>query len=198
MLFAYNDGKRKIVIGIDQSYTKTGVALVINGKVQEKKLINFKGCKNNTEKRKVIHRFISKVLKSLPEVKSEPQDITIVCERIRTFSGKYGLKPAYLKSTGALIATIVDTAYDYGIKVYSVDTRAWKSQVVGNSKAKTKRVKVDGKIKEVRDTKTETLNFVRNVIGIDCKEEDDVADAICIGLFPFKSKDPKKYLKEEK
>lgn len=198
MLYCYNDKDRRIVIGIDQSYTKTGVALIINGVVQNKKLITFKGCKNKTEKRKEIHRFISKVLKSLPEVKSDPQKITIVCERIRTFSGKYGLRPDYLKSTGALIASIVDTAYDYGVKVYSVDTRAWKAQVVGNSKAKTSRIKVDGKIKEVRDAKTETLDFVRDVIGIDCGKDDDVADAICIGLFPFKSADPEKYLKEEK
>lgn len=197
MSYVFNN-KDKIVIGIDQSYTRTGVALVINGKVIKHKIIKFKGCKTKTDKRKAIGSFLYKILKSLSEGTSGPQDIMILCERIRTFSGKYGLRPDYLKSTGALIATIVDVAYDFGVKVYSVDTRAWKAQVVGSSKAKTKKIKVDGKIKEVRDAKTETLDYVENIVGIKCDGEDDLADAICIGLFPFKSKDPSKYLKEEK
>lgn len=197
MSYVYND-KDKIVIGIDQSYTRTGVALVVNGKVVNHKIIKFKGCKNKTDKRKAIGSFLHKILKSLSKGTTGPQNISIVCERIRTFSGKYGLRPDYLKSTGALIATIVDIAYEYGVKVYSVDTRAWKSQVVGTSKAKISQVKVNGKTKEVRDAKSGTLEFVKNVVGIDCGKEDDLADAICIGLFSFKSKDPSKYLKEEK
>ena len=35
---------------------------------------------------------------------------------------------------GALTSVIVDVCYEYDIPVYSVDTRAWKAQVVGTSK----------------------------------------------------------------
>lgn len=188
-----------IVIGIDESYTCTGVALVEDNKVLKYKKIDFKGCKNKSQKRKRLNRFLNKILKDLVEVKMKPSsDIIIICERIRTFSQR-GLAPNYLKATGALIATIVDVAYEYDIPVYSVDTRSWKSQVVGTSKGDK-----DG------DRKMPTIEFVKK-LGIDVSYEhmnkktkeveirydDDVADAICIALYGFLPEDRKKLNKEE-
>lgn len=40
----------------------------------------------------------------------------------------------YIKGIGALNALIVDLAHEYQIPVYSVDTRSWKSQVIGSSR----------------------------------------------------------------
>jgi len=100
----------------------------------------------------------------------------VVCERIRTFSmgkNKNGGKPlqfmniGYIKATGALIATIVDVAYQFGVKVYSVDTRSWKAQVVGTTKG----------------GKAPTLAYVKS-LGFDVKN-DDAADSACIALYPF-------------
>lgn len=185
-----------IVIGIDQSYTKTGVALVKDDTVLKYKTLSFKGCKNKTDKRKTVHRFLLKVIKDALDVRSEPSEpIIIICERIRTYTGGFGLRPKYLISTGALIATIVDTAYEFDIEVFSVDTRAWKSQIVGKA----------NKGKD-EDSKTETIKFVKEKLGIDVSYlnkkgeicyEDDTADAICIGLYGFVSNGKQNLKKEE-
>lgn len=45
----------------------------------------------------------------------------------------------YIKEMGALNATIIDMAYKFDIPVYSVDTRSWKSQVIGTSKTQPNR-----------------------------------------------------------
>jgi len=96
-----------------------------------------------------------------------------VCERIRTFTmgkkegkGQF-LNINYIKATGGLITTIVDAAYLFGIKVYSVDTRSWKAQVVGTTKG----------------GKAPALEFIKN-LGFDVKN-DDAADSACIALYPF-------------
>lgn len=163
------------VIGIDESYTVTGVALLLDGDIIKHKALKFKGCKCKTQKRNALRYSLSSLLKNLVEVKMvAPSDIVIICERIRTFSGG-GLRPKYLISTGALVATIVDTAFDYQVPVYSVDTRAWKSKIVGNSKART----IDGK----RDSKSETMEYVKNTYNLDV--DNDTADAICIALYGF-------------
>ena len=89
----------------------------------------------------------------------------------------------YIKSTGALIGSIVDVAHEYGIEVYSADTRAWKSSIVGSSK------KIKG------DKKLATINFViakgfeDSIKSINKKNnvvyDDDAADSACIALYGF-------------
>lgn len=110
----------------------------------------------------------------------------------------------YIKQTGALIATIVDVAYEHDIPVYSVDTRAWKSAVIGTSKPE------DG------NKKLPAINYVRKLgwedaILIPIKKKrkdsfekdgkhfawnDDAADSACIALFGF-TPGYKSKLKEE-
>lgn len=199
---------KKIVIGIDQSYTASGISIAIDGKLIRVSSTNYKGLSSRSEKRKhlvsIINRLLTKASREAPE-------IVILCERIRTFSsggskrkgfgGKepQGLNPGYLKMTGALIASIVDLAADYNVKVYSVDTRSWKSKVVGNSKARKGK---DGK----RDTKTETVEFITK-LGFDLfirtnkngKDlfDDDAADSGCIALYGFIPEKQQKLLLEE-
>lgn len=108
----------------------------------------------------------------------------------------------YILSTSALIMNIVDIAYKYGIKVYSVDTRSWKSNIVGSSKGKKKKVlitkgKNKGKYKIVTDNKTDTLKYVKNVLKIDTKGDDDVSDAICISKYGFLDKNKRKLRLEQ-
>ena len=130
--------------------------------------------------------------KSLSEVNSKPSKIIIIVERIRLRSQGF-LSINYILSTAGLIVNIVDLAHEYGIKVYSVDTRSWKSNIVGSSKGKKKKVlikkgKNKGKYKTILDNKTDTLKYVKNVLKIDTKGDDDVADAICISKYGFLSK----------
>lgn len=189
MMLKYN----KLVIGVDQSYTASGISIAIDGKLVKVTSTDFKGCKNNTEKRKHLSNIIYRILEKNAHKASET---LILIERIRTASnfGKkndFGIRPDYLKMTGALVASIVDTAYEFNVPVYSVDTRSWKAQVVGNSKARKDK---DGN----RDAKGETVEFVQS-LGFDLYVrditrgknkgkpiyDDDAADSACIALYGF-------------
>lgn len=120
------------MIGIDQSYTRTGITVLCDKEIFEMYNIDFKGCKTNTDKRRVLREQLSKVIETIRE-ESDEYTPDIITERIRLRSQGF-LSENYLKATGALIATIIDTADYYMCPVYSVDTRAWKSAIVGSSK----------------------------------------------------------------
>jgi len=185
----------KIIIGIDQSYQRTGISIAVDGRLVKVSSMAFRGCKIKTEKRKLLAKVLSHIL----EVnKCKASEVIIICERIRTFShsggskgegtGKPGdnqmfISTDYIKATGALMATVVDTAYDHGIKVYSADTRAWKSSIVGSSKS------IKG------NKKLATVNFIikngfdSSIVSINRKGkevyDDDAADSGCIALYGF-------------
>ena len=118
----------KIVIGIDQSYTRTGITILEDKKILGMHSVNFDGCKTNTEKREHLKHFIESLFDNY-----NIDNVMVITERIRLRSQGF-LSESYIKSTGALIATIIDIFATYDIPVYSVDTRSWKSQIVGNSK----------------------------------------------------------------
>lgn len=185
----------KIVIGLDQSYTRTGISIAVDGKLVKVTSISFKGCKNKSDKRIMLKGILHKVITSN---QSKATEVIIICERIRTFSqgggtgadvnskvgkgkGNGFISTNYIKATGALIATIVDTAYEYGIKVYSSDTRAWKAQVVGNTKA----IKGNKKLATIRFVKTLGFDVSRvNNVG-NTVYDDDASDSACIALYGF-------------
>lgn len=188
---------KKIVIGVDQSYKRTGISIGIDGELKKVGSLDFKGLESRSEKRKHLSNVLSRLLKKATQ---EALETIIICERIRTFSndgakkakgGFGGLKPDYIKMTGALVGRIVDTGMDYNVETYSVDTRSWKSKIVGSSKAKKDK---DGK----RDAKSETVNFIQGK-GFDLfiREkkngknkgekifDDDAADSACMCLYGF-------------
>jgi hypothetical protein len=171
-----------VCIGVDQSYTRTGISIAVDGKLRKVYSIKFNGCSNKTEKRMCLRQ---ELLRLLEKYKEHTERMVVICERIRTFTGGSSLRPDYLKSTGALIATIVDTAYCYNVKVFSVDTRAWKSKIVGTTKG-------EGESKLAN--KIPTLKYVK-CLGFDCcigtdrkgnaVYDDDAADSACIALYAF-------------
>lgn len=185
---------KKIVIGIDQSYTGTGITIAADGKPLKVSSTQFKGLKFNYDKRDHIRGILRKLLEQA--VKLAPE-VMILIERIGTFRKAFGNKanqgganPNYLKMTGALVATIVDTAREYQISTYSVDTRSWKAQVVGSAKSRVTKGK--------RDAKGETVEYAEK-LGYDMVlrykktgknkgdpiYDDDKADALCIALYGF-------------
>lgn len=195
-----------ITIGIDQSYARTGIAMTYKGKLKKVAFIDFKGFRKKTEKRRELSRVLDKYIKVALK-HANPEEIVIVCEKIRTFSSHKDeganpfameapvLSPAYIKSTGALIASIVDTAFDYGITVYSVDTRSWKSVILGTSKPLCEPLEGVSNPQKIRAIKyIMSLGFekelevrgLRNSLRGYC---DDAADAACIALYPTKSID---------
>lgn len=137
--------KHKIVIGIDQSYADSGVAVVF-----DRRLMAVSDCKpstrcSNTERRVLLRQAFTRVFSMMQRKASEIQNCEVICiiERIRLQSAKPGeqhfLNLDYIKGIGALNALIVDLAHEYQIPVYSVDTRSWKSQVIGSSRPKCNR-----------------------------------------------------------
>jgi hypothetical protein len=198
---------KKIVIGLDQSYTRTGISVGVDGKLKLVSSTDYKGLESRSQKRKEVSRILTRLLKQATQQASE---VVVICERIRTFSndgnnkkgGFSGLKPDYIKMTGALVGSIVDTAAEFNVEVFSVDTRSWKSKIVGNSKAKI----VNGK----RDAKSETVNFVQSLgfdlfirekkVGKNKGEKlynDDAADSACICLYGFLPKSKQSLKLEE-
>jgi len=135
---------KHISIGIDQSYSRCGISIVADGVPLKCTSIDYPGCTTNSQKRVYLSALLTTILeKNVAKAKR----VTITVERIRTFTGSKkqqgdsgfgGLRPAYLKSTGALIGSIVDTASKFDIPVYSVTTMSWKSQVLGSSKVNPK------------------------------------------------------------
>lgn len=124
--------KDKVVIGIDQSYKNTGLTIAINGEVFRVYNVKLETLPNNSERRSELKERLVPVVKELLR-SYEPINIICIIERIRLQSKGF-LSIDYIKSMGALNALIVDIMYRYHINTFSVDTRAWKSAVVGTSK----------------------------------------------------------------
>ena len=199
----------KIVIGIDQSYTRTGITILEDKKILGMHSVNFDGCKTNTEKREHLKHFIESLFDNY-----NIDNVMVITERIRLRSQGF-LSESYIKSTGALIATIIDIFATYDIPVYSVDTRSWKSQIVGNSKPLENSYGINkekyrtilylrskGLLKHIVEPytgrgKQGVINIKINGKKKPCKINDDLADSYCIAMYGFLPEHKQK-LKEEK
>lgn len=206
--------KNKIVIGIDQSYKCTGVTAIKDGiEILSMDGIRLEQCEDNTERRVLLKKKISNILFRLKYVYDDSEMIIIV-ERIRLRSQGF-LSEAYIKSIGALTSVIIDTAKQYNIPVYSVDTRSWKSQIVGTSKPLDNPYGINKeKYPTILYLKSKGLlnRLVEPYSGkgkkgiipvringekVPCKINDDIADSYCICMYGFIPKTKQK-LKEER
>lgn len=190
---------KKIVIGIDQSYKNTGISIAVDGKLKNVSSIWLDKLKSNSERRRELRLRLSKIFKKMAlKSVSASCELVIIIERIRLQSQGF-LNMDYIKSIGALNSIIVDAANEYGIQVYSVDTRSWKAQVVGTSKPMKNKYGVP-------DEKWPTMKYVwslgwkdalmyqvsnqckKNIYvvnGVKYRWNDDAADSACIALYGF-------------
>lgn len=186
---------KTIVLGIDQSYNRTGISISADGKLLKVKSINFAKCKDNTEKRNKLRKTLNKVSNS-----ASAKGIEVICviERIRLRSQGF-LNIDYIKSIGALNSVIIDVMTINDIPVYSVDTRCWKSQVVGTSKPMKNKFGVPDEkwptvkwciekgfessiLKEVKGRR-EKGTFTKN--GVKYEYDNDASDSAAISQFYF-------------
>lgn len=128
----------EICIGLDQSYTDTGVAVVRKGKLMAATDIPLfsmvrRGKHANTRKRNLFRKRLTEILEKVLARKSETERLIVLFERTRLFSGGH-VSPDYIYETGALNSIIVDTCFLYGLKSFSVDTKVWKKGFCGTSK----------------------------------------------------------------
>lgn len=202
--------KNKIVIGIDQSYKDSGMTITLNGKVKCVTDCYTEKLKSNSDKRKLLSDKLDEIISFVLSKSNSLNNCEIICiiERIRLQSQGF-INIDYIKSIGALNALIVDKMSLNNIPVYSVDTRAWKSSIVGNSKGKKNKYGIDEKkyptilwcIANGYKDKIIDYNIGKNKKkGVISKGElrytynDNKADSICISLYGFESK---QLLKEE-
>ena len=120
----------KVVIGIDQSYNNTGISIAADGKLKKVRSLSLDGYKTNSDKRRALAETLDGLLRSVAQKSGH---VVCIIERIRLRSQGF-LNIDYIKSIGALNSVIVDKCREYAVEVYSVDTRCWKSQVIGTSK----------------------------------------------------------------
>lgn len=195
----------KIVIGIDQSYKDTGISICADGKLVKVKHVVLSNYENNSIKRQIL---INTLKKAIEASMKKAEEVIVICERIRLRSEGF-LNIDYIKSIGALNSVIVDTAYEYGIKVFSVDTRSWKSQVVGTSKPMANKYGVDPK-KWPTILYVKSLGFFESILDHAGKRKkgiieingekyfinDNAADSACIALYGFLPESTKKLEQE--
>ena len=184
---------KRVVIGIDQSYNNTGISIAADGKLRKVRSLQLSDYKQNSEKRRALSETIDGLLRSVGQ-KSE--NIVCIIERIRLRSQGF-LNIDYIKSIGALNSIIVDKCHEYGIEVYSVDTRCWKAQVIGTSKPEANKYGVpEEKWPTVRwvikqgweesiliQGKKSKGTFIRN--GQKYMYNNDAADSAGIAMFGF-------------
>lgn len=123
---------KELVIGIDQSYNNTGISIVADGNILLVTSIWLNKLKTNTEKRNMLRDKLKSIAQ---QAKNKSNNVYCIVERIRLRSQGF-LNIDYIKSIGALNAIIIDVMAEFNIPVFSVDTRCWKSQVIGTSKPK--------------------------------------------------------------
>ena len=185
---------KKIIIGIDESYKRTGISVVADGKIKSINSIDLQKIKTNSEKRNLIKTKLSALIQKL---RPKAEKIIIIVERIRLHSAGF-LSMDFIKSIGALNAVIIDTAFEFDIPVYSVDTRAWKSKIIGTAKPKENNLFVDpkkyptveylinkgygDKLKAHLPENTKVKNYLTDSKG-KYLYNDDAADSACIALY---------------
>ena len=190
-----------------------------NKEVVEMHSLSFENCHSNTDKRQLLGTYLCELLLELDSVDN---DIIVITERIRLRSQGF-LSENYIKATGALVATIIDVCTPLNIKVYSVDTRAWKSAIVGTSKPLDNPYGINpekyrtilylrdrGLLKHIAEEykgrgKKGIISVKMDVVEggkkvkkkVPCKINDDLADSYCIALYGYLPKTKQK-LKEER
>lgn len=187
---------RTLCIGIDQSYKNTGVSVSADGVLKKVGHIYLNDLASNSERRDKLRSQLCHICARLL-----PQADNVVCviERIRLRSQGF-LNIDYIKSIGALNAIVVDVMSLYGIKVYSVDTRCWKAQVVGTSKPRANKFGVpdekwptvqwcikkgfkDSILKNMDDSRKSKGTFTKD--GSKWMFDNDASDSAAISMFWF-------------
>lgn len=185
----------KLCIGIDQSYKNCGVSISADGQLLKVAHVRLEQCRTNTDRRRLLKAYLDNMLKAIT---SKADSIICIIERIRLHSQGF-LNIDYIKSMGALNAVIIDIMDEYDIPVYSVDTRCWKSQIIGTSKPKDNNLGVprekyptvewcikqgfeDSVLRTVKGRKKKGT-FIRD--GIRYMYDNDACDSSAISMFYF-------------
>ena len=175
---------KKLWIGIDQSYSDTGIAICVDGEIVYVGDEDFEGCATKHDKRCKLR---SRLERTIARFKGK-YAVSVCLEAVRLFSGATPhISTAYIFSACAMIGMIVDACASLEVPVYWVETRSWKSQVLGSSKPSGR------KLEGIKDK--QKVDSVRHVISLGLEDKiktitkkgiikynDNRADAVCIAI----------------
>ena len=144
------------ILGIDPSYKRTGLAIIEDKDLLYSTSVTFEKNKTKKDKREILRQTIKRIeSRFLPD--------KIIVERTRLFSRGF-ISAKVIIALGSLISTIIDAT---DLDVYSVDSRSFKSKVIGSASCH----------------KIDVIDWVKFIFHIDVDE--DQADAIAIAYYPF-------------
>lgn len=210
-----NRNDKLFVLGVDESYANTGLSISYGNPFDGYETIDCINLNNNFVKGKNEYRILlyETICRFIEKHKGELHgciDCITVVERIRQFSRGF-INVDYIKGMGALIAYVVEASSQYFMPTFSVDTRCWKSTVVGNSKPMLNsyhvapekyptveyvlkhglkefvfdEVSEEEGLKELR--KKQPKSIFKSASSKYVHVDDDRADSICISRFIFEA-----------
>lgn len=204
-------------IGVDQSYKRTGISLSIDGRLMMVTSVDLSHYPEKRDCRVIVSSSVQKVVSKC--FSKGVDNVLVLLERIRLFSKDFISQP-YIMSMGAMNAAVADKVAlsfpnelsEGRLEIMSVETRAWKSAVVGTIKKQENNFGVPPekwptvnyiltKYPEFRDSimhqskrqKKSQKNFsflsddAQSVVYMEY--DDDACDSACISLFPFSRDD---------
>ena len=148
------------ILSVDQSLARPGLAIVEQN--SETKILEAFSLKHERKATPSQRRI--DLVAAVQELAEKYRPDFVIVERVRTFSKGY-LSTRSIITLGSLVAGIIDGLSEDGLSVFSVDTRAWKSHVLGSPSA----------------TKADAVEFCRSRFGLDL--DHDASDAVCMGLY---------------
>lgn len=188
-----------VSIGIDQSYTNTGISVAADDKLLDVKSVRLDKYKLHSARRAALK---SKLGSLIAAVTQKTENIVCIVERARIHGGNTSfINIDAILTAGVLASVVVDVCDQYNISVYSVDTRSWKAQVVGTSKPQSNKFGVppekwptvewvcrqgmESKILvPIVSTRKSKGTFIRN--GQKYQYNNDAADSAGIAMYWFK------------
>lgn len=199
---------KQIAIGVDQSYTNTGISVAADGKLLDIKSVRLDKFKTHSARRAALKDKLGPLIAAVAQ---KTENAVCIVERARIHGGNNSfINIDAILTAGVLAAVVVDVCEPYGIPVYSVDTRAWKSQVVGTSKPQANKYGVPPEkwptvrwvcrqgmehkiLIPVNNPRKRKGTFIRN--GQKYQYNNDAADSAGIAMYWFKGDHSK--LKQE-
>lgn len=180
--------KKEVWIGLDQSYTDTGIAVVCDGDVKSLMHESFQGLSEKYQKRLQLSKRLEGIISRL----EGKYAVNVCIEAVRLFSGEQPhISTQYIFAACAMVGAIVEVCCRHGVPVYWVETRSWKKAVLGSSKPSGKRLngvndqrKVDSVLYAIkrgfRDDMASTVKSGKNRGKV--RYNDNMADALCIAI----------------
>lgn len=192
---------KQAVIGLDQSYTDTGIAIGVNGRIRAAKSIPLEKLGSDTLKRNSVIDGLYSAIELCRKNGIFDCDISVYIEQPRINKGQTTFD--YIKRAGAMESCIVDYLYnEYNgiINMYSVSSNAWKAVVLGTREERKNNVGIDPRkylmyeycIEHgfddyvLQTCSKQTKRFVTcDANGNKLKYNDNIGDAIGICMYGF-------------